>query len=156
MAKQVEKFYPQTEIIMGTATAGIAHAALIAERLKLPMGYVRGTAKDHGRKNQIEGKINNGQKAVVIEDLISTGVSVLECVKTLREAGADVLGIISIFTYGMKQGLQKLEAEKIQNHSLCNLDTLVKVAVSEGYIKPEDEERLLKFRDNPSDESWRQ
>ena len=156
IAEQVRNFYPQAEILMGTATAGIAHAALAAERLNLPMGYVRGSAKDHGRKNQIEGKINDGQKAVVIEDLISTGESVLECVRTLREAGADVLGIVSIFTYGMKKGLKNLEAEKIQNHSLCDLDTLVKVAVDEKYINHDDEKRLLKFRDNPSDESWLQ
>ena len=156
LAEKVRNFFPQAEIIMGTATAGIAHAALAAERLNLPMGYVRGSAKDHGRKNQIEGKIHDGQKAVVIEDLISTGESVLECVRTLREAGADVLGIVSIFTYGMKKGLQNLEAEKIQNHSLCDLDTLVKVAVDEKYINHDDEKRLLKFRDNPSDESWLQ
>ena len=139
---------------MGTSTAGISHAALTAERLNLPMGYVRGSAKDHGRKNQIEGKIFEGEKVVVIEDLISTGGSVLECVEPLREAGANVLGIISIFTYGMKKGLERLANANVENHSLCDLDTLVKVAVNEGYIKPEDEKRLLKFRDNPSDESW--
>ncbi len=155
MAEQVKNYFPDTEIIMGTATAGISHAALIAERLNLPMGYVRSSAKDHGRENQIEGKINTGQKTIVIEDLISTGGSVIECVKTLRAAGADVLGIISIFTYGMKKGLERFEAENIKNYSLCDLDTLVKVAVSEKYISPDDEKRLLKFRDNPSDESWR-
>ena len=154
MSEQVKNFYPNAETIMGTSTAGIAHAALIAERLNLPMGYVRGSAKDHGRKNKIEGRISQGQKAVVIEDLISTGGSVLECVEGLREAGAEVLGIISIFTYGMKKGLEKLSAANVQNHSLCDLDTLVKVAVDEEYIKPTDEVKLLKFRDNPSDESW--
>ncbi len=154
MAEYVKKFYPETEALMGTSTAGISHAALIAERLNLPMGYVRGSAKDHGRKNQIEGKVSAGEKVVVIEDLISTGGSVLECVEPLREAGAHVLGIVSIFTYGMKKGLERLANAKVENHSLCDLDTLVKVAVEEGYIKPEDEKRLLKFRDNPSDESW--
>lgn len=154
MAEYVKKFYPEAEALMGTSTAGISHAALTAERLNLPMGYVRGSAKDHGRKNQIEGKIFEGEKVVVIEDLISTGGSVLECVEPLREAGANVLGIISIFTYGMKKGLERLANANVENHSLCDLDTLVKVAVNEGYIKPEDEKRLLKFRDNPSDESW--
>lgn len=154
MAEYVKKFYPEAEALMGTSTAGISHAALTAERLNLPMGYVRGSAKDHGRKNQIEGKIFEGEKVVVIEDLISTGGSVLECVEPLREAGANVLGIISIFTYGMKKGLERLANANVENHSLCGLDTLVKVAVNEGYIKPEDEKRLLKFRDNPSDESW--
>lgn len=154
MAEYVKKFYPEAETLMGTSTAGISHAALTAERLNLPMGYVRGSAKDHGRKNQIEGKIFEGEKVVVIEDLISTGGSVLECVEPLREAGANVLGIISIFTYGMKKGLERLANANVENHSLCDLDTLVKVAVNEGYIKPEDEKRLLKFRDNPSDESW--
>ncbi len=156
MTESVKNFYPDVEILMGTSTAGIAHAALIAERLNLPMGYVRGSAKDHGRKNQIEGKISANQKVVVIEDLISTGGSVIECVEPLREAGANVLGIISIFTYGMKKGLEKLAANNVENHSLCDLDTLVNVAVDENYIKPDDKLRLLKFRDNPSDESWRQ
>ena len=119
------------------------------------MGYVRGSAKDHGRKNQIEGRLEKGEKVVVIEDLISTGGSVLDCVNPLREAGADVLGIISIFTYGMQKGIDRLKEANIENTSLCDLDTLVKVAVQENYIKPEDEARLLKFRDNPSDESWR-
>ena len=156
MTESVKNVYPDVEILMGTSTAGIAHAALIAERLNLPMGYVRGSAKDHGRKNQIEGKISANQKVVVIEDLISTGGSVIECVEPLREAGANVLGIISIFTYGMKKGLEKLAANNVENHSLCDLDTLVNVAVDENYIKPDDKLRLLKFRDNPSDESWRQ
>ena len=156
MTESVKNFYPDVEILMGTSTAGIAHAALIAERLNLPMGYVRGSAKDHGRKNQIEGKISPNQKVVVIEDLISTGGSVIECVEPLREAGTNVLGIISIFTYGMKKGLEKLAANNVENHSLCDLDTLVNVAVDENYIKPDDKLKLLKFRDNPSDESWRQ
>lgn len=154
IADTVKSLYPDAEALMGTATAGIAHAALVAERLNLPMGYVRGSAKDHGRKNQIEGRISAGQKVVVIEDLISTGGSVLECVEPLREAGANVLGIVSIFTYGMKKGIDRLAAANTENHSLCDLDTLASVAASEGYIKPEDEQRLLKFRDNPSDESW--
>lgn len=154
IAEKVRTLYPECECLMGTSTAGIAHAALAAERLGLPMGYVRGSAKDHGRKNQIEGRIDQGQKTVVIEDLIATGGSVIECVEVLREAGADVLGIVSIFTYGMQKGLQRLSEADITNHSLCDLDTLVKIAVQEKYIKPEDEELLLKFRDNPSDESW--
>ena len=155
MAEYVKKFYPETEALMGTSTAGISHAALIAERLNLPMGYVRGSAKDHGRKNQIEGRISHGQKTVVVEDLISTASSVLECVKTLREAGADVLGIVSIFTYSMKKGLDNLAEAGMTNHSLCDLDTLLKVASDEGYITVDDEKRILRFRDNPSDESWR-
>ena len=154
IAEQVKALYPECEALMGTSTAGIAHAALAAERLGLPMGYVRGSAKDHGRKNQIEGRVTHGEKVVVIEDLISTGGSVIDCVNTLREAGAEVLGIVSIFTYGMKKGLERLAEARVENHSLCDLDTLVKTAVSENYIKPEDEQRLLKFRDNPSDESW--
>ncbi len=155
ITETVKTFYPDAEFIAGTATAGIAHAALVAERLKLPMGYVRGSAKDHGRKNQIEGRISRGQKVVVIEDLISTGESVIECVRPLREVGADVLGIVSIFTYGMKKSVENLAAENLESHSLCDLDTLAKIAVDEGYIKPEDESKLLKFRDNPADESWR-
>ncbi len=155
ITETVKTFYPDAEFIAGTATAGIAHAALVAERLKLPMGYVRGSAKDHGRKNQIEGRISRGQKVVVIEDLISTGESVIECVRPLREVGANVLGIVSIFTYGMKKSVENLAAENLESHSLCDLDTLAKIAVDEGYIKPEDESKLLKFRDNPADESWR-
>ena len=154
IAEKVRTLFPECAVLMGTSTAGIAHAALAAERLGLPMGYVRGSAKDHGRKNQIEGRIDPGQKTVVIEDLISTGGSVIECVEVLREAGADVLGIVSIFTYGMQKGLQRLAAANVTNHSLCDLDTLAKIAVQEKYIKPEDEIRLLRFRDNPSDESW--
>ena len=154
IAEKVRTLYPACECLMGTSTAGIAHAALAAERLGLPMGYVRGSAKDHGRKNQIEGRISQGQKTVVIEDLISTGGSVIECVDVLRDAGAEVLGIVSIFTYGMQKGIQRLREANITNHSLCDLDTLARIAVQEKYIKPEDEERLLRFRDNPSDESW--
>ena len=155
MSELIRASHPDAEVIMGTATAGIPHAAMTAERLGLPMGYVRSSAKDHGRKNQIEGRISQGQKVVVVEDLISTASSVLECVKTLREAGADVLGIVSIFTYSMKKGLENLAAAGTTNHSLCDLDTLLKVASNEGYITVDDEKRILRFRDNPSDESWR-
>ena len=151
---KVKELYPEVEMLMGTSTAGIAHAAIAADRLGIPMGYVRGSAKDHGRQNQIEGKCDPGTKVVVIEDLISTGGSVLECVDPLREAGAEVLGIVSIFTYGMQRGLDRLAADNVENTSLCDLDTLVEVAADEGYIKAEDKDRLLKFRDNPSDESW--
>ena len=154
IADTVKREYPEAETLMGTSTAGIAHAALAASILKMPMGYVRGSAKDHGRKNQIEGVLRQGEKTVVIEDLISTGGSVLECVDALREASADVLGVVSIFTYGMQKGLDRLATDHVKNVSLCDLDTLVKVAVDEKYINPEDEARLLKFRDNPSDESW--
>jgi orotate phosphoribosyltransferase len=154
IADKVKELYPEVEMLMGTSTAGIAHAAIAADRLGIPMGYVRGSAKDHGRQNQIEGKCDPGTKVVVIEDLISTGGSVLECVDPLREAGAEVLGIVSIFTYGMQRGLDRLAADNVENTSLCDLDTLVEVAADEGYIKAEDKDRLLKFRDNPSDESW--
>ena len=154
IAAKVAALYPEAQMLMGTSTAGIAHAAIAADRLGLPMGYVRGSAKDHGRKNQIEGHLEAGEKVVVIEDLISTGGSVLDCVNPLREAGADVLGVVSIFTYGMQKGLDRLAAANVTNTSLSNLDVLVKVAVEEGYIKEADEERLLAFRDNPSDESW--
>ena len=154
LAEKARELYPDVEMLMGTSTAGIAHAAIAADRLGIPMGYVRGSAKDHGRQNQIEGKCDPGTKVVVIEDLISTGGSVLECVEPLREIGADVLGIVSIFTYGMKRGLDRLAAAMVENTSLCDLDTLVEVAAEEGYIKPEYNERLLRFRDNPSDESW--
>lgn len=139
---------------MGTSTAGIAHAAITAHLLELPMGYVRSGAKDHGRKNQIEGKLLPGQKVVVIEDLISTGGSVLEVVDVLRQAGAQVLGIASIFTYGMKKSVDRLAEAKVQNISLTDLDTVAQAAAEEGYIRPEDQKRLLAFRDNPSDESW--
>ncbi len=154
LAAKSQELYPEVEMLMGTSTAGIAHAAIAADRLGIPMGYVRGSAKDHGRQNQIEGRCEPGTKVVVIEDLISTGGSVLECVDPLREAGADVLGVVSIFTYGMQRGLDRLAADNVVNTSLCDLDTLVDVAVEEGYIKPEDKDRLLRFRDNPSDESW--
>lgn len=156
IAEKVQELYPEAEALFGTSTAGIAHAAIAADILDKPMGYVRGSAKDHGRKNQIEGRLAKGQKVVVIEDLISTGGSVLDCVEPLREAGAEVLGIVSIFTYGMQKGIDRLAEAKVENHSLCDLDSLVHVAVAEGYIKPSDEAKLLKFRDNPSDESWMQ
>lgn len=146
--------YPDVEMLMGTSTAGIAHAAITAHLMNLPMGYVRSGSKDHGRQNQIEGKLEKGTKVVVVEDLISTGGSVLEVVQVLREAGAEVLGIVSIFTYGMKKGLERLADANVKNVSLSNLDVLVDVAAKEGYIEEADKERLLKFRDNPSDESW--
>ena len=154
LAELVKKYYPQCEMLMGTSTAGIAHAAITATLLDLPMGYVRGEAKSHGRTNRIEGKLEPGTKVVVVEDLISTGGSAIECVEALREAGAEVLGIVSIFTYGMKKGLERLEAAHTQNHSLCNLDVLVEVAAGEGRIAPEWKARILAFRDNPSDETW--
>ncbi len=154
LAEIIRREYPDCEVLMGTSTAGIAHAAITAHLLGLPMGYVRSGAKDHGRGNQIEGKLNPGEKVVVVEDLISTGGSVLEVVNVLREAGAEVLGIASIFTYGMKKGLERLESANVKNVSLSNFDAVAEVAAKEGYIKPEDVQRLLKFRDNPSDESW--
>lgn len=154
IAKVVKSFYPEAEVLMGTSTAGIAHAAISAHILGIPMGYVRSGAKDHGRQNQIEGRLENGQKVVVVEDLISTGGSVIEVVDVLREAGAEVLGIVSIFTYGMRKGLERLAAANVKNVSLTDFDVLVEVAADEGYIKIEDKEKLLLFRDNPSDESW--
>ena len=154
LAELIRKHYPEVEVLMGTSTAGIAHAAITATILNLPMGYVRSGSKDHGRGNQIEGKLEKGQKVVVVEDLISTGGSCIEVVEALRAAGADVLGIVSIFTYGMQKGLDRLAAAEAKNYSLSNLDALVEVAAEEGYIKPEDKERILKFRNNPSDESW--
>ena len=154
LATLIKTHYPDAEVLMGTATAGIAHAAITATILNLPMGYVRSGSKDHGRGNQIEGKLEKGQKVVVVEDLISTGGSCIEVVEALRNAGADVLGIVSIFTYGMQKGLDRLAAAEAKNYSLSNLDALVEVAAEEGYIKPEDKERILKFRNNPSDESW--
>ena len=150
----VETHYPEAQALMGTSTAGIAHAAITGHLMNLPMGYVRSGAKDHGRGNQIEGRLEPGERVVVIEDLISTGGSVIEVVDALRQAGAQVLGIASIFTYGMQKGLDRLAAANVQNVSLCDLDTLAQVAVEEGYIRPEDRARLLAFRDNPSDESW--
>ncbi len=154
LALLVKKYYPDCEMLMGTSTAGIAHAAITATILDLPMGYVRGEAKTHGRTNRIEGKMDPGTKVVVIEDLISTGGSAVEVVDALREAGAEVQGIVSIFTYGMKRGLERIAAAGIENHSLCNLDVLVEVAEEEGRIGPGWKERILAFRDNPSDESW--
>ena len=154
LAELVKTYYPEAEVLMGTSTAGIAHAAITAWLLGLPMGYVRSGAKDHGRKNQIEGRLEPGQKVVVVEDLISTAGSVLEVVDILREAGAQVLGIVSIFTYGMRRGLERLAAAGVENHSLTNFDIIARVAAEEGYIRPEDERRLLAFRDNPNDESW--
>ena len=151
----VREHYPEVEVIMGTSTAGIAHAAIVGWLMGLSMGYVRSGAKDHGRKNQIEGRLEPGQKVVVVEDLISTGGSVLEVVDILREAGAQVLGVVSIFTYGMRRGLERLAAAKVENHSLTNFDVIARVAAEEGYIRPEDQRRLLAFRDNPNDESWR-
>ena len=151
LAELVKKHFPECEVLMGTSTAGIAHAAIVATILDLPMGYVRSGAKDHGRTNRIEGRLEPGQKVVVIEDLISTGGSCIEVVEALREAGAEVLGVASIFTYGMKRGLERLEAANVKNVSLSDLDTLVEVAAEEGYIKPEDKARLIAFRNNPSD-----
>ena len=154
LAALIKEHYPQAEVLMGTSTAGIAHAAITATILNLPMGYVRSGAKDHGRGNQIEGKLLPGQKVVVVEDLISTGGSCIEVVNVLREAGAEVLGIVSIFTYGMKKGLERLAAAEVKNISLCDLDTLVEVAADKAYIEPADKDRLIQFRNNPSDESW--
>lgn len=148
LATLIKQHYPQCETLMGTSTAGIAHAAITATLLDLPMGYVRGEAKSHGRTNRIEGKLEPGTKVVVVEDLISTGGSAIECVEALREAGAEVLGIVSIFTYGMKKGLERIAAAHTENHSLCNLDVLVDVAAEEGYIAPEWKARILAFRDN--------
>ena len=153
IAETVKEKYPQAEVLMGTSTAGIAHAAIAAHLLGMPMGYVRGSAKDHGRNNRIEGKLEPGQKVVVIEDLISTGGSCIDVVEALREAGADVLGVVSIFTYGMKKGLERLAAANVENTSLSNFDTLVQVAAEENYIKADDVERLKKFMSHPSDEA---
>lgn len=150
----IEENYPDAEVLMGTSTAGIAHAAITAHLMGLPMGYVRSGNKDHGRQNRIEGKLEKGQKVVVVEDLISTGGSVIDVVDALREAGAEVLGIVSIFTYGMQKGLDRLAAAEVKNISLTNLDVLSEVAADEGYIKPADVSRLIVFRNNPSDESW--
>lgn len=154
LAETVKQLYPEAEAIMGTSTAGIAHAAITAQIMGLPMGYVRSGAKDHGRKNQIEGRLEKGQKVVVVEDLISTGGSVIEVVNVLREAGAEVLGIVSIFTYGMQKGLDRLAAANVKNASLTNFDVIAEIAAQEGYIAPTDVERLIAFRNNPSDESW--
>ena len=154
LVQVIKENYPEVEVLMGTSTAGISHAATTADKMDLPMGYVRGSSKDHGRKNQIEGKLEKGQKVVVIEDLISTGGSVIDVVNVLREAGAEVLGIASIFTYNMQKSKDRLAETNVKNISLSDFDTLVEVAAGEGYIKPEDIQKLLKFRDNPSDESW--
>ena len=154
LATLIKENYPGVEVLMGTSTAGIAHAAITAHILGMPMGYVRSGAKDHGRQNQIEGKLEKGQKVVVVEDLISTGGSCIEVVNVLREAGAEVLGIVSIFTYGMKKGLARLEEASVKNVSLTNFDVIAEVAAKENYIKEEDVERLIAFRNNPSDESW--
>ena len=154
LAETVKREYPEAEILMGTSTAGIAHAAITAHLLGLPMGYVRSGAKDHGRQNRIEGKLEKGQKTVVIEDLISTGGSVIDTVEALREAGAVVLGVASIFTYGMQKGLDRLAAANVKNVSLTNFDAIAKVAAEEGYIGESDIARLIAFRNNPSDESW--
>ena len=154
LATLIKENYPDAEVLMGTSTAGIAHAAITAHLLDMPMGYVRSGAKDHGRQNQIEGKLENGQKVVVVEDLISTGGSVIEVVNVLRDAGAEVLGVVSIFTYGMKKGLDRLKDANVKNISLTNFDVIAEVAAEENYVKPSDVERLIAFRNNPSDESW--
>jgi len=154
LSKVIKDKYPEVEVLMGTSTAGIAHAAIVGHLMNLPMGYVRSGAKDHGRQNQIEGKLEAGQKVVVVEDLISTGGSVIEVVDVLREAGAEVLGVVSIFTYGMQKGLDRLKEADIENTSLTNFDCIAEVAAEDGYINPSDIERLIKFRNNPSDESW--
>jgi len=154
LMQTIRREYPDAEVLMGTSTAGIAHAAITAQMMGLPMGYVRSSSKDHGRQNQIEGRLEKGQKVVVVEDLISTGGSVLEVVNVLRAAGAEVLGIVSIFTYGMKKGLERLAAANVKNVSLTNFDVIAQVAAEQKYIKPEDVARLLQFRNDPSDESW--
>ncbi len=154
LAETIKKEYPDVEVLMGTSTAGIAHAAITGHILGLPMGYVRSGSKDHGRQNQIEGRLEKGQKVVVVEDLISTGGSVIEVVNVLREAGAEVLGVVSIFTYGMQKGLDRLAAANVKNVSLTNFDVIAQVAADEKYIRPEDIARLIAFRNNPSDESW--
>lgn len=156
LAELVREHFPEASALFGTSTAGIAHAALTAEILDLPMGYVRGSAKDHGRQNQIEGALSEGQPVVVVEDLISTGGSVIECVEVLRENGAKVLGVVSIFTYGMEKGKKRLKEADVENYSLCDLDSLLPVAAGKGYIEEKEVAKLLRFRDNPSDESWMQ
>ena len=154
LAQLIKEYYPEAQVLMGTSTAGIAHAAIAGHILGLPMGYVRSGNKDHGRQNRIEGKLEKGEKTVVVEDLISTGGSVIETVEALREAGADVLGVVSIFTYGMQKGLDNLAAADIKNYSLTNFDVIAQVAAETGYIKSDDVARLIKFRYVPSDESW--
>ena len=154
LAQTVKEHYPECEVLMGTSTAGIAHAAICGHILNMPMGYVRSGNKDHGRNNRIEGRLEAGQKVVIVEDLISTGGSCIEVAEALREAGADVLGVVSIFTYGMQKGLDRLAAANLKNISLTNFDTIVEVAAETGYIQAADKERLIAFRNNPSDESW--
>ena len=154
LCELIKEFYPEAEVLMGTSTAGIAHAAICGHILNMPMGYVRSGNKDHGRNNRIEGRLEAGQKVVIVEDLISTGGSCIEVAEALREAGADVLGVVSIFTYGMQKGLDRLAAANLKNISLTNFDTIVDVAAETGYIQPADKERLIAFRNNPSDESW--
>lgn len=154
LVRIIQENYPDCELLMGTSTAGIAHAAIVGHLMNLPMGYVRSSAKDHGRTNQIEGRLLPGQKLVVVEDLISTAGSAIDTVKVLREAGAEVLGVASIFTYGMKKGLDRLAENNVKNVSLCNLDALVEIAAESGYIQQADKEKILRFRDNPSDEGW--
>ena len=154
LAQLIRENYPDAEVLMGTSTAGIAHAAIVGHIMDLPMGYVRGSSKDHGRNNRIEGKLLPGLKVVVVEDLISTGGSCIDVVEALREAGADVLGVVSIFTYGMEKGLKRLAAANVKNVSLTNFDVIAEVAADEGYIQRADVARLLKFRNNPDDESW--
>ncbi len=154
IAETVKREYPDAEALFGTSTAGIAHAAIAGHILNMPMGYVRGSSKDHGRNNKIEGKLEKGTKVVVVEDLISTGGSCIDVVDALREAGAEVLGIVSIYTYGMKKGLERLKEANVKNVSLTDFDTVVEVASQIGYIKESDKQRLIAFRDNPSDESW--
>ena len=156
VAELVREDFPEAIALFGTSTAGIAHAALTAEILDLPMGYVRGSAKDHGRQNQIEGALSEGQPVVVVEDLISTGGSVIDCVEVLRKNGAKVLGVVSIFTYGMEKGKKRLKEADVENYSLCDLDSLLPVAAGKGYIEEKEVAKLLRFRDNPSDESWMQ
>jgi len=154
LADLIRTYYPEAEVLMGTSTAGIAHAAITGHIMGLPMGYVRSGSKDHGRQNQIEGRLEAGQKVVVVEDLISTGGSCIDVVNVLREAGAEVLGVVSIFTYGMAKGLRRLEEANVINHSLTDFDTIAEVAAEEGYIDRKDISRLIAFRNNPSDESW--
>ena len=154
MAKVIGEEYPDVEVLMGTSTSGIAHAAITAHLMQLPMGYVRAGAKDHGRQNQIEGRLEPGQKVVVVEDLISTAGSALEVVDVLRKAGANVLGIVSIFTYNMQKGFDNLRAADVKNVSLTNFDIIAEEAAKAGYIRPEDISRLIRFRDNPNDPSW--
>ena len=154
LVELIKTNFPEAEVLMGTSTAGIAHAAICGHLMGLPMGYVRSGSKDHGRQNRIEGKLNQGDKVVVVEDLISTGGSVIDVVEALRDAGAEVLGVVSIFTYGMQKGLDRLRDAKVENHSLTDFDTVAQVAAETGYVKPEDVARLIAFRNNPSDESW--